>query len=79
MEWAYQREAAVHGVLNLPGVDSVQNRITITPRTPLRNAEQRLRNAMFRRLWPTLRTRAQRLALHQRGGVGIPPRDTRLR
>ncbi|PRZ15210.1 BON domain-containing protein [Nesterenkonia sandarakina] len=46
--WTYQREAAEQAVRRLPGVGSVQNRIVVAARTSLRNAEARLRNAMFR-------------------------------
>ncbi|MGJ9371770.1 BON domain-containing protein [Nesterenkonia sp. CF4.4] len=48
VDWTYQREAAEHAVRRLPCVGSVENRIAVTARTPLRNAEERLRNAMFR-------------------------------
>ena len=48
VDWTYQREAAEQIVWNLPGVDSLENHIAIASRTPLRNAEERLRNAMFR-------------------------------
>lgn len=48
VDWNYQREAAERLVRNLPGVESVRNQIGTAERTPLQNAEQRLKNATFR-------------------------------
>lgn len=48
VEWAYQREAAEQTVRKLRGVRSWENQITTVEHTPLQNAEERLRNAMFR-------------------------------
>lgn len=48
VDWAYQREAAEQTVRNVPGVESWENQITTVERTPLQNAEEPLRNAMFR-------------------------------
>lgn len=48
VDWTYQREAAERAVRQLLGIDSLENQIAIAVRTPLENAEERLRNAMFR-------------------------------
>lgn len=48
VDWKYQRDAAEQLVRSIPGVDSLENQIDIAVRTPLRNAEERLRNARFR-------------------------------
>ncbi|WP_274616011.1 BON domain-containing protein [Nesterenkonia sp. YGD6] len=48
VDWTYQSEAAERAVRNIPGVESVENQIATAARTPLQNAEERLRNAAFR-------------------------------
>lgn len=48
VDWIYQRDAAELAARRATGVESVQNLIATAARTPLRNAEERLRNACFR-------------------------------
>ena len=48
VDWHFQREAAELAVQDLPGVDSLDNQITLSCRTPVETAEQRLKSAMLR-------------------------------
>ncbi|MBO0595935.1 BON domain-containing protein [Nesterenkonia sp. E16_7] len=48
VDWDFQRRAAHRAVQDLRGVESVENLIHLTTRTPVENAEQQLRDAMER-------------------------------
>ncbi|MGJ9404959.1 BON domain-containing protein [Nesterenkonia aurantiaca] len=48
VNWDFQRRAAQRAVHDLRGVESVENLIHLTTRTPVENAEQQLRDAMER-------------------------------
>lgn len=48
VEWDFQRVAAQRVVADLRGVKSLENQIALAARTPAENAEQSLKNAMFR-------------------------------
>ncbi|MGJ9373297.1 BON domain-containing protein [Nesterenkonia sp. CF4.4] len=48
VDWDFQRAAAQRAVEDLRGVKSLENQITLTARTPVENAEERLKNAMSR-------------------------------
>ena len=46
--WDFERQAAVHAIESLRGVQSISNGITLRPRPPAADAEQRIREALAR-------------------------------
>lgn len=48
VRWNFQRVAAIRAIQYLPGIHSVDNRITLGARTPAAAAEERVMNALVR-------------------------------